>query len=139
MNIKISNLPFAPSEDPFRVENGGFYRRWFSMIDDLDLLKKTVSMVSETYEDIWVPIWKKNGLVFEKLGDDYAAKGNILLAKKKYLQAKTYYSIGRFPEIFSEFKKDIHQDCIRAFKKAVQWNDPPVQSVKIKYFKFSSQ
>ena len=133
MNIKISNLPFAPSEDPFRVENGGFYRRWFSMIDDIDLLKKTVSMVSETYEDIWVPIWKKNGLVFEKLGDNYAAKGNILLAKKNYLQAKTYYSIGRFPEIFSEFKKDIHQDCIRAFKKAVQWNDPPVQSVEIKH------
>tara|TARA_A100001015_G_scaffold318094_1_gene436912 strand:- start:2406 stop:3551 length:1146 start_codon:yes stop_codon:yes gene_type:complete len=133
MNRKISNLPFAPSEDPFKVENGGFYRRWFSMIDDIDLLKKTVSMIDETYEDIWVPIWKKNGLVFEKIGDDYASKGNIILAKKNYLQAKTYYSIGRFPEVFSELKKDIHNDCIRAFKKAVQWNDPPVQSVEIKH------
>ena len=121
MNRKISNLPFAPSEDPFKVENGGFYRRWFSMIDDIDLLKKTVSMIDETYEDIWVPIWKKNGLIFEKIGDDYASKGNIILAKKNYLQAKTYYSIGRFPEVFYYLHEFFLNKVIDQADYAVTW------------------
>ena len=43
INNQSTELPFAPSENPFVVEHGGFYRRWFSMIDDIEILKKTVA------------------------------------------------------------------------------------------------
>jgi len=51
-------LGFAPSEDPFVVLHGGFYRRWFSMIDDIDELQATVSALEGTTQDLWVPVWR---------------------------------------------------------------------------------
>ena len=41
-------LGFAPSEDPFVVEHGGFYRRWFSMIDDIAELEAVVATLEAT-------------------------------------------------------------------------------------------
>ena len=40
MNTNTIQLPFSPIEDPFKVEHGGFYRRWLSMVDDIDFLKE---------------------------------------------------------------------------------------------------
>jgi len=33
----LAKLPVRPDEDPFSVTIGGFYRRWFNLIDDLQL------------------------------------------------------------------------------------------------------
>jgi hypothetical protein len=38
----LAALPVKPNEDPFAVTIGGFYRRWFNLIDDLQLLIDTV-------------------------------------------------------------------------------------------------
>ena len=54
----LDTLPLAPSEDPFVVEHGGFYRRWFYMIDDLQLLQDTVATLKGTTDDLWVPVWR---------------------------------------------------------------------------------
>ena len=83
-------LPFSPIENPFKVEHGGFYRRWLSMIDDIDLLQNVVSKITSTTEDIWVPIWKKYGKRFEDQGDILAKKGDLIEARKQFLQAKHY-------------------------------------------------
>ena len=133
MKLITTQLPFSPIEDPFKVEHGGFYRRWLSMIDDIDYLKKVVSSITSTTEDIWVPIWKNHGKILEEEGDAFAQKGNKNKARQKYLQAKTFYSIGRFPDLITESKKEIHEDCLRAFDKASQWLNPPLNIVKINH------
>ena len=55
MTASSPALGFAPSEDPFVVENGGFYRRWLSMFEDLDELKSLVATLEATTQDKWVP------------------------------------------------------------------------------------
>jgi hypothetical protein len=37
------DLGFSPDENPFHVVQGGFYRRWLSMFDDLTELRKIVA------------------------------------------------------------------------------------------------
>ena len=70
------DLGFAPNEDPFVVQHGGFYRRWFSMIDDLDELKAAVATVEGTTQDKWVPVWRPLGRKHEARGDDLEAQGD---------------------------------------------------------------
>ena len=60
----LDTLPLAPSESPFVVEHGGFYRRWFYMIDDLQLLQDTVATLKGTTDDLWVPVWRGIGKKF---------------------------------------------------------------------------
>ena len=61
MTATPTNLGFAPNEDPFVVQHGGFYRRWLSMLDDLDELKALVAGLEGTTQDKWVPIWHAAG------------------------------------------------------------------------------
>ena len=65
----ISELPHKPGENPFLVTRGGFYRRWLQMINDLDLLEKTVATLTSTLDINWVPAWRELGNQFERLGD----------------------------------------------------------------------
>lgn len=37
----LATLPMRADEDPFVVGIGGFYRRWFNLIDDLQLLSRS--------------------------------------------------------------------------------------------------
>ena len=60
MSVEESDLPFAPSEDPFVIEHGGFYRRWMSMIEDLDELRTAVDRLTGTTDDVWVPVWRSS-------------------------------------------------------------------------------
>ena len=46
------------------------------MINDLDLLEKTVATLTSTLDKNWVPAWKKIGKQFESLGDIEEKKGN---------------------------------------------------------------
>ena len=57
----MTELGFGASENPFVVEHGGFYRRWLSMIDDLDELAEVVSRLEGTTQDPWVPVWRDMG------------------------------------------------------------------------------
>ena len=124
-------LAFAPSENPFVVEHGGFYRRWLSMIDDLDELHRAVSALEGTTEDLWVPVWQKHGRAHEVAGDRLDAAGDHAAARREYLQAKTYYAIGRFPGGETPAKAEVNADCIRAFRKASAHLVPPLEFVQV--------
>ena len=86
----LENLPFAPSEDPFAVEHGGFYRRWFSMIEDMEELKNAVASLKGTTDDLWVPLWRGIGARYEEQAEAFAARGETTAAREKFLLAKTY-------------------------------------------------
>ena len=127
----ISDLPHKPGENPFLVARGGFYRRWLQMINDLDLLEKTVATLTSTLDINWVPAWRELGTQFERLGDTEEKKGNKIQARELFLQAKTFYSIGRFPAEVSSLKAEVSRDCVRAYKKASKHLNPPIQDVEI--------
>jgi dienelactone hydrolase len=124
-------LGFAPSEDPFVVQHGGFYRRWLSMIDDIEELKDTVARLEGTSQDHWVPVWRGVGSKHEVEGDRLEAEGDHDSARRSYLKAKTYYSIGRFPGAITPVKAEISDDCNRAYHKASAHLDPPIQVVGV--------
>ena len=131
MSKSTNSLGFAPSEDPFIVAKGGFYRRWLSMISDLDELREIVSSLTATTEEHWVPIWREAGQKHESKGDSLAGKGDTDTAREAYLLAKTFYAIGRFPGEVSPVKAGISADCARAYRKACAHLDPPVEVVEI--------
>ena len=97
MTATEETLGFAANEDPFVLAKGGFYRRWMSMVSDLDELRAIISRLEATTEDKWVPVWKEAGQAHEDAGDALEAAGNHEEARTEYLLAKTYYAIGRFP------------------------------------------
>ncbi len=127
---QAEELGFTPDENPFVVEHGGFYRRWLSMIDDIEELKQTVAALEGTTEDKWVPIWQEPGDRHEARGDELEAAGDFAAAREAYLQAKTYFAIGRFPGEITDVKKKISDDCARAYRKACAHLDPPVEVVE---------
>lgn len=126
-----SALGFAPSEDPFVVEHGGFYRRWFSMIDDLDELRDVVASLGGTTEDRWIPVWRDAGRRHEETGDRLEDAGDAEAARREYLQAKTFYSIARFPGEITPLKAEVSADCARAYRKASAHLSPPLEVVEI--------
>ena len=128
--MTAQDLGFAPNEDPFLVVHGGFYRRWFSMIDDIGELETTVARLEGTTQDKWVPVWHGVGRRHEDEGDRLEAAGDFEAARRAYLQAKTYYAIGRFPGEVSDVKRQISEDCARAYRKACAHLDPPVEVVE---------
>ena len=106
----IETLPLAPGEDPFVVEHGGFYRRWFSMVEDVDLLKRTVASLKGTTDNLWVPAWRDIGKRYEKEAEQLRAQGDKAGARRKFLEAKSYYSIARFPGPLTPLKEEANQD-----------------------------
>ncbi len=127
----LEHLPFAPSEDPFVVEHGGFYRRWFSMIEDLEELKSAVASLEGTTDDLWVPLWREIGARYEEQAEELAGQGETITAREKFLLAKTYYSIARFPRLLTPLKEQANQDCIRAYLKSCEFLDPPLEVVGV--------
>ncbi|MPZ87349.1 MAG: alpha/beta hydrolase [Nitriliruptorales bacterium] len=127
----IEGLPFAPSEDPFVIEHGGFYRRWLAMIDNLGVLQEAVGRLTGTTDDVWVPVWREVGRRYEDEGDRLEASGDHETARRAYLQAKTYYAIGRFPRVLTPLKAEVDRDCRRAYLKASDHLDPPLQVVEV--------
>ncbi len=127
----LDNLPFAPSEDPFVVEHGGFYRRWLSMIEDIEELKGAVASLKGTTDNLWVPVWRGIGARYEEQAEELAAGGDTSAAREKFLLAKTYYSLARFPRPLTPLKEQANQDCIRAYLRACEHLDPPLEVVGV--------
>ncbi|HKZ29970.1 MAG TPA: alpha/beta fold hydrolase [Acidimicrobiia bacterium] len=128
-----TTLGFAPNEDPFVVQHGGFYRRWFSMIDDIEELGAIVAKLEGTTEDQWVPAWQEAGSRHEEKGDRLEAAEDFAGSRLAYLQAKTYYAIGRFPGEITELKRSVSEDCARAYRKACAHLSPPLEVVEFPY------
>ncbi|MGI1661525.1 alpha/beta hydrolase family protein [Palleronia sp. KMU-117] len=128
---RVEDLEYRTDEDPFVVARGGFYRRWLSMIDDLEELERIVGGLEKTTEEHWVPVWRAAGKRHEDDGDRHEAAGDFAAARKAYLLAKTYYAIGRFPGEISPMKAGISADCARAYRKACAHLDPPMEVMDI--------
>ena len=131
MTAKAETLGFSPNEDPFKVVHGGFYRRWLSMIDDLGELEATVARLAATTEDKWVPLWREVGKKYENDGDRLDAAGEFKAARQAFLVAKTYYSIARYPGEITPLKAEVSADCARAYRKACEHLDPPLEVVEV--------
>lgn len=133
----LASLPMGSGEDPFVVAIGGFYRRWFNLIDDMQLLIDTVAKIKSTEDEDWVPVWSAVGAEYEKKGDALLARKDKAGARTAYVQAKTYYSLARFPSPYwsgssicpptmSPIKAQSYEDYLRCYEKsAALLPDPP--------------
>ena len=131
MAIYAKDLEHLPGEDPFIVVRGGFYRRWLTMLGDLEELILIVNQLEGTTEDKWVPVWREAGQMHEAEGDRLDKASDVNAAKAEYLLAKTYFAIGRFPGEISPIKAEISKDCARVYRKACAKLDPPMEVLEI--------
>jgi len=139
----LAALPVRPDENPHAVTIGGFYRRWFNLVDDLQALIDTVAHINSTEDEEWVPAWSAVAERFEKKADEALARGNRAEARKNYLEAKTFYSIARFPAPYhggsnicppqmSDIKARSYQRYLDCFHKATALRDEPQIELRIK-------
>jgi dienelactone hydrolase len=126
-----AELGFAANEDPFVVQEGGFYRRWLRMLEDHTELIEATKRLEGTTQDLWVPVWRDLGNRHEAEGDALEAAGRYDAARREYLIAKTYFAIGRFPGEITDAKRAVSEDCSRAYRKACAHLDPPVEVVEV--------
>ena len=130
----LASLPTRADEDPTVVGIGGFYRRWFNLIDDLQLLIDTVAQVRGTEDEDWVPLWSSVAERYEKDAAALLARGDRAGARNAYIQAKTYYSIARFPAPYrsgsticppdmSPVKAEAYARYLECFRRATELMD----------------
>jgi fermentation-respiration switch protein FrsA (DUF1100 family) len=127
----LATLPTRADEDPYVVGIGGFYRRWFNLIDDLQLLIDTVARVKSTEDEDWVPLWSEVAQRHEKEAEAALAKGDKAAARSAFVQAKSYYSIARFPAPYhsgspicppdmSPIKAEAYRRYLECFRRATE-------------------
>ena len=91
---QLQALPVRPDEDPFVVAIGGFYRRWFNLVDDLQPMLDTVAKLKGTEDEDWVPAWSAVAAPYEKEAEaalkrgDKAAARNAVPAGEDVLQPR---------------------------------------------------
>ena len=139
----LATLPVRPDEDPFSVTIGGFYRRWFNLVDDLQALIDTVATINSTEDEDWVPAWSAVAERFEKQANAALARGDKTNARRNFLEAKTFYSLARFPAPYhsgsaicppdmSPIKAQSYQKYLDCFHKATALRDEPQIELRIK-------
>ena len=139
----LASLPVRPDEDPFSVTIGGFYRRWFNLVDDLQALIDTVPTIKSTEDEDWVPAWSAVSEHYEKVAEAALVRGDKANARKNFLEAKTFYSLARFPAPYhsgssicppdmSEIKTRSYQRYLSCFHKATALRDEPQMELRIK-------
>lgn len=138
----LASLPMRPDEDPFVVAIGGFYRRWFNLLDDLQPLLDTVAKLKGTEDEDWVPAWNAVAAPFEKEAEAALARGDRAAARRAFLEAKTYYSLARFPAPYhsgsaicppqmSAVKRQAYEKYLECFRKASSLLDRPPEVVRV--------
>lgn len=139
---QLAGLPTRPDEDPFVVGIGGFYRRWFNLVDDLQPMLDTVKTVKSTEDEDWVPAWSAVAQKYEADAEAALAKGDKAAARNAFLHAKSYYSIARFPAPYrsgsaicppdmSPIKAGAYDNYLRCFKRAAELQARPPEIVRI--------
>jgi pimeloyl-ACP methyl ester carboxylesterase len=138
----LASLPVRADEDPFVVAIGGFYRRWFNLIDDQQLLIDTVAKVKATEDEDWVPVWSEVAARCEKQAEALLEDGNRAAARNAFLQAKSFYSIARFPSPYrcvsaicpatmSPIKEAAYNRYLECFRRAADLLDSPIETLRI--------
>ena len=138
----LASLPVRPDEDPFAVTIGGFYRRWFNLIDDLQVLIDTVKTIKSTEDEDWVPAWSAVGARYEKEAEGLLAKGDRAGARNAFLQAKSYYSLARFPAPYhsgssicpptmSPIKAESYRRYLEAYRRATELLEQKPETIRV--------
>ncbi len=139
----LATLPVRPDENPFAVTIGGFYRRWFNLVDDLQALIDTVATIKSTEDEDWVPAWSAVAERFETQANTALARGDKANARKNFLEAKTFYSLARFPAPYhsgsaicppdmSPIKAQSYQKYLDCFHKATALRDEAQEVLKVR-------
>jgi pimeloyl-ACP methyl ester carboxylesterase len=138
----LASLPVRPDEDPFAVTIGGFYRRWFNLLDDLQPLLDTVKRLEGTEDETWVPAWSAVAQRYEKEAEAAIARGDRDAARRAFLEAKTYYSLARFPAPYRSgspicpaemgpLKAEAYDKYLQCFRRAAEFLETPPETLKI--------
>jgi len=139
---QLAALPVKPNEDPFVVANGGFYRRWFNLVDDIQPIIDTAANLQATEDEDWVPAWSAVADRYEQLAEAAEARGDRTAARSAYLHAKTYLSIARFPAPYHSgsticppdmgpLKSRAYERYLECFKKATNLLERPPELIRI--------
>lgn len=139
---QLATLPVKPNEDPFTVATGGFYRRWFNLVDDIQPIIDTVTTLRATEDEDWVPPWTAVADRYEREAEAAAQRGDAAAARSAYLHAKTYLSIARFPSPYHSgsnicpptmgpLKAAAYQRYLECFRKATTFVDRPPELVRV--------
>ncbi len=139
---QIAALPIRADEDPFVVAIGGFYRRWFNLVDDLQPIIDTVAGLKGTEDEDWVPAWSAVAAKFEKDAEASLQRGDKAAARNQFMHAKTYYSLARFPAPYhsgspicppemSAIKKESYDRYLDCFRRTVELRDGTHEIVKV--------
>jgi pimeloyl-ACP methyl ester carboxylesterase len=138
----LASLPVRPDEDPFVVAIGGFYRRWFNLLDDLQPLMDTVKRLEGTEDEMWVPAWSAVAGRFEREAEAAVQRGDRAAARRAFLEAKTYYSLARFPAPYRSgspicppemgpLKAAAYEKYLQCFRRAAELLETPPETVRI--------
>jgi dienelactone hydrolase len=139
---QLAALPTRADEDPFVVAIGGFYRRWFNLVDDLQPMLDTVATLKGTEDEDWVPAWSAVAAKFEKEAEDALKRGDKAAARNGFMHAKTYYSLARFPAPYhsgspicppemSAIKKESYDRYLECFRRTVELRDGSHEVIKV--------
>jgi dienelactone hydrolase len=138
----LASLPVKPDEDPFVVAIGGFYRRWFNLLDDLQPLLGTVKRLEGTEDEMWVPAWSAVAQRFETEAQAALARGDRAVARRGFLEAKTYYSLARFPAPYRSgspicpaemgpLKAEAYERYLQCFHRAAELLETPPETLRV--------
>ena len=138
----LAKLPVRPDEDPFVVAIGGFYRRWFNLVDDLQPMLDTVATLQGTEDEDWVPAWSAVAARYEEDAEGALQRGDKTAARNAFLQAKSYYSLARFPSPYrggsaicpptmSRIKEESYNKYLECFRRACELLDTPPEIIRI--------
>jgi esterase FrsA len=125
----LASLSVRAGEDPFSVTIGGFYRRWFNLVDDLQAIIDTAPKLKSTEDEDWVPAWSAVAARYEQQAEAALKQGDRAGARSAWLQAKTYYSLARFPAPYhagsaicppsmSPIKAQAYEKYLECFRRA---------------------
>ena len=139
---QLAALPVIPNEDPFVVGTGGFYRRWFNLVDDIQPIIDTVATLTATEDEDWVPPWSAVADRYEREAEAAAARGDRAAARNGYLHAKTYLSIARFPSPYrggssicpaqmGPLKARAYERYLDCFRKATGFLERPPELLRV--------
>jgi dipeptidyl aminopeptidase/acylaminoacyl peptidase len=138
----LAKLPVRPDEDPFVVAIGGFYRRWFNLVDDLQPMLDTVAKLKSTEDEDWVPAWSAVAARYEKDAEAALKSGDKVAARSAFLHAKSYYSLARFPSPYhsgsaicpptmSKIKAESYDKYLACFQRAAELSDTPPELMRV--------
>lgn len=140
---QLAALPVKANEDPFVVATGGFYRRWFNLVDDIQPIVDTVKTLESTEDEDWVPAWSAVADRYEREAQAAASGGDKQAARNAYLHAKTYLSIARFPAPYHSgsaicpaamgpIKARAYERYLECFQRATALLDRPPELVRVR-------